>query len=94
MMATPEKPTHVIGPFGERLTLDRLPPSDTVRWTVRRKAEVVAAVHGGLLTFEEACARYDLAMEELIGWLDAHQRTGMRGLRITRSQKYRERYRY
>lgn len=88
------RPSHVIGPFGERLTVDRLPAPDTVRWTVRRKAEVVAAVEGGLLTFEEACARYALAMEELIGWQGAHQASGMRGLRITSSQKYRERYRY
>lgn len=93
-MVVPEKPHHVIGPFGEKLTLDRLPPPDTVRWTVRRKAEVVAAVQGGLLSFEEACDRYGLAMEELIGWQGAHRSSGMRGLRITRSQKYRERYRY
>jgi hypothetical protein len=75
----------VIGPFGEELTLDRLPPANTVRWTVRRKAEVVAAVRGGLLTFDEACARYALAMEELISWQGALQKSGMRGLRITRS---------
>lgn len=90
----PEAPSHVIGPFGEKLTLDRLPPPDTARWTVRRKAEVVAAVEGGLLSFDEACARYALAMEELIGWQGAHQSSGMRGLRITRSQRYRERFRY
>lgn len=90
----PEKPAHVIGPFGEKLTLDRLPPPDTVRWTVRRKAEVVAAVEGGLLSFDDACDRYALAMEELISWQGAHQSSGMRGLRITRSQRYRERYRY
>ena len=89
-----DRPSHVIGPFGEKLTLDRLPARDTIRWTVRRKAEVVAAVQGGLLTFEEACSRYALAMEELISWQGAHQSSGMRGLRITRSQRYRERYRY
>lgn len=89
-----DRPSHVIGPFGEKLTLDRLPARDTIRWTVRRKAEVVAAVQGGLLTFEEACSRYALAMEELISWQGAHRSSGMRGLRITRSQKYRERYRY
>lgn len=92
--AVPDKPTYVIGPFGDKLTLERLPPPDTARWTVRRKAEVVAAVQGGLLSFDEACARYELAMEELIGWQGAHQSSGMRGLRITRSQKFRERYRY
>jgi hypothetical protein len=84
----------VIGPFGEKLTLDRLPLPNTDRWTVRRKAEVVAAVRGGLLTFDEACARYGLAMEELITWQGTHQRSGMQGLRVTRSQEFREGYRY
>jgi uncharacterized protein DUF1153 len=90
----PDVPTYVIGPCGEKLTLDRLPPVNTYRWTVRRKAEVVTAVRGGLLTFDEACARYGLAMEELITWQGAHQRSGIQGLRVTRSQEFRERYRY
>ncbi len=38
-----------IGPSGEHLTLQDLPPSDTVRWVIRRKAELVAAIRGGLL---------------------------------------------
>jgi hypothetical protein len=33
-------------------------------------------------------------MEELITWQGAHQRGGMQGLRVTRSQEFRERYRY
>jgi hypothetical protein len=40
---------YVIGPTGAPLTLSDLPPSDTERWVIRRKAEVVAAVRGGLL---------------------------------------------
>jgi uncharacterized protein DUF1153 len=40
------RPAQVIGPLGEPLTLDSLPPADTTRWVVRRKAEVVAAVAG------------------------------------------------
>ena len=50
------RPAQVIGPLGEPLTLDSLPPPSTTRWVVRRKAEVVAAVNGGLLTVDEACA--------------------------------------
>ena len=38
------RPAQVIGPLGEPLTLDSLPPASTTRWVVRRKAEVVAAV--------------------------------------------------
>ena len=49
------RPAQVIGPLGEPLTLDSLPPPSTTRWVVRRKAEVVAAVAGGLLTVDEAC---------------------------------------
>lgn len=37
------RPAQVIGPLGEPLTLDTLPPASTKRWVVRRKAEVVAA---------------------------------------------------
>jgi hypothetical protein len=86
------RPSHVIGPVGELLTLNDLPKSTTIRWTPRRKAEVVAAVRGNLLTFEEACARYSIAMEELIDWQRAASRSGLGGLRVTRLQEYRELY--
>lgn len=62
------RPARVIGPCGEELTLDTLPPADTPRWTIRRKADVVAAVTGGLLGVNEACARYGLSIEELTNW--------------------------
>src|SRR6185369_12974978 len=48
---------YVIGPDGSPLTVADLPPKDTKRWVIRRKAEVVAAVRGGLLSLEEACER-------------------------------------
>ncbi len=53
-----------IGPSGNLLTLEDLPPSDTVRWVIRRKAELVAAIRGGLLSLEDACERYRLSEEE------------------------------
>ena len=34
---------YVVGPTGTPLTLKDLPPSNTDRWVIRRKAEVVAA---------------------------------------------------
>jgi hypothetical protein len=83
-------PAHVIGPVGEWLTLADLPRPNPGRWTPRRKAEIVAAVRGGLLTFDEACGRYSLAMEELISWQRASERSGIAGLRVTRVQHYRE----
>jgi hypothetical protein len=61
-------PAKVIGPLGEALTLDMLPPASPSRWTVRRKAEVVAAVSGGLLSFDDACKRYSLSVYEFTTW--------------------------
>ena len=57
------RPPTVIGPLGEPLTIMMLPPPETRRWVVRRKAEVVAAVNGGLLTIDEVCERYRLTLE-------------------------------
>ena len=79
----------VIGPTGAPLTLADLPPADTDRWVIRRKAEVVVAVRGGLLTLDEACERYRLTNEEFIAWQKAIERHGMPGLRTTRIQHYR-----
>nr|WP_047168400.1 DUF1153 domain-containing protein [Sphingomonas sp. Y57] len=86
------RPHQVIGPLGEPLTLDSLPPRGTTRWVVRRKAEVVAAVSGGLLTVDEVCDRYDLSVEEFAGWQRAVERSGMPGLRVTRIQHYKSLY--
>lgn len=86
------RPEKVIGPLGEPLTLETLPPADTTRWVVRRKAEVVAAVNGGLLTVDEVCERYGLTVEEFAGWQRAIDRSGMPGLRVTRIQHYRQLY--
>jgi hypothetical protein len=86
------RPAMVIGPLGEPLTIESLPPASTTRWVVRRKAEVVAAVNGGLLTIEEACERYSLTLEEFASWQRAVDRSGMQGLRVTRIQHYRDLY--
>ena len=79
----------VIGPAGKPLTLDSLPPADTERWVIRRKAEVVAAVRNGLIGLDEACARYRLSAEEFLNWEQLIGTHGLRGLRITRIQEYR-----
>ncbi|MBV1692100.1 DUF1153 domain-containing protein [Novosphingobium sp. G106] len=86
------RPSVVIGPLGEPLSLETLPPPNTARWVVRRKAEVVAAVGGGLLTIDEACERYYLTLEEFASWQRGVERSGLNGLRITRSQQYRDQY--
>jgi hypothetical protein len=80
---------YVVGPTGAPLTLSDLPPANTQRWVIRRKAEVVAAVRGGLLSLEDACARYRLTTDEFLSWQKAIDRWGMPGLRTTRIQQYR-----
>lgn len=80
---------YVIGPDGSPLTVADLPPSSTRRWVIRRKAEVVCAVRGGLLTLEEACKRYTLTTEEFLGWQSSIDEHGLAGLRTTRIQQYR-----
>jgi len=84
-----QKEPYVIGPDGTPLTLKDLPPPSTKRWVIRRKAEVVAAVRGGLLTLEEACDRYTLTVEEFLSWQKAIDQFGLPGLRATRVQQYR-----
>jgi len=66
--------SYVIGPDGSPLTMADLPPPNTKRWVIRRKAEVVAAVRGGLLSLDEACRRYTLTVEEFLAWQRAIDR--------------------
>lgn len=80
----------VMGPHGTPISLDDLPPPNTKRWVIRRKAEVVAAVRGGLLSLHDACERYTLTIEEFLAWQRSLDRHGLAGLRTTRIQDYRE----
>src|SRR4051794_15298757 len=59
------------------------------RMVASRKAVVVAAVRGGLLSMSDACARYRLTTEEFLGWQTQVDRNGLHGLRATRIQEYR-----
>lgn len=67
-----------------------LPPADTKRWVVRRKAVVVAAVRSGAISLKEACRRYNLSVEEFLTWQRAIESHGIPGLRVTRIQIYRD----
>ncbi|MEL6747043.1 MAG: DUF1153 domain-containing protein [Pseudomonadota bacterium] len=80
---------YVMGPDGSPLTIADLPSPQTKRWVIRRKAEVVAAVRGGLLSIEDACERYKLTVDELLSWQRSIDRHGLPGLRATRLQEYR-----
>ena len=76
----------VLGPIG--LSTDDLPAPDVKRWSMVRKAAVVAAVRGGLMSFEEACIRYRLHADEFLSWQQHVRRHGLKGLRSTRTQLY------
>ncbi len=80
-----------MGPLGP-LTIDDLPSSCTTYWVSRRKAEVLAAIDGGLLSLDEACDRYRLSAEEVAAWRRSLDRAGLPGLRITKLQRYRSQF--
>lgn len=83
------KPPSGTAPIGAAVT-EILPPPSTVRWSIRRKAAVVAAVRSGRITIEEACCAYQLSVEEFLSWQRAFETHGLPGLRVTRIQQYRE----
>jgi hypothetical protein len=68
----------------------RLPPANTTRWVVSRKAEVVRGIRGGVIGRVEACTRYGISTEELALWERAIDVAGPAGLRVTRVQIYRD----
>ena len=59
---------RAIPPEGGIVVPFQLPPVTTRRWVARRKAEVIAAVHAGMLSALEACRRYRLSPEEFLEW--------------------------
>jgi hypothetical protein len=58
----------VIDPSGELVTVDTLPSVDTIRQVPKRKAQVVWAIRGGLISREEACDHYRISSAELFSW--------------------------
>ncbi len=80
-----------LSPNGRLMTLDDLPSPETKRWVIRRKAEVVAGVHGGLISLQQACRRYQLSVDEFRSWEALLKNHGLPGLRVTRTKKYRGR---
>ena len=81
---------QVIGPDGSVLTQANLPPANLKRWVARRKAEVIAAVKGGLLTMPEACRRYSISSEEFLEWERHYEADGLVGLRASAKPLRRE----
>jgi hypothetical protein len=72
---------------GSTMTRADLPPRNTRRWVASRKASVVRAIAGGLITSEQAIEYYALSEEELGEWTMAVRRFGIEGLKVTGLQK-------
>ncbi len=72
-----------------QMMLNELPPPDTIRWVVRRKAAVVAAVKNGVITLDDVCWLYDISVEEFLTWREMIEKHGVRGLRVTKLQDFR-----
>ena len=72
------------------MTPATLPAQDTVRWLPKRKASLVRALQAGLLTIDEACARYSVSIDELLSWERELARDGEGGLRVSRVQAHRK----
>jgi hypothetical protein len=85
----PERPCLLVAALGAPPARNELPPVAT-RWVIGRKADVVAAVAGGLLSMDDACKRYGLTLGELASWQSAVERFGIKGLRVTQGQYYRD----
>ena len=73
----------------KKISINDLPPSNTKRWVIKRKALVVDAVKAGILSLDDACSKYSLSLEEFFSWQEAMEKHGSRGLRATRIQYYR-----
>ena len=85
-----KRTSYCFGPNGERITLADLPARSTKRWVARDKGRVVTAVQHGLMSFQEACERYNLSLDEYLSWQRTFERDDQSGLRATRIRKHRD----
>ena len=83
-------PRAVTLPDGSVMTRADLPSGDTRRWVASRKALVIKALAAGLIARTEAIERYDLSEEELDLWFEAVARHGVKALKVTKIQKFRQ----
>ena len=75
---------------GTIMTIADLPPAKTRRWVASRKAAVVRGVVYGLISKDDALARYGLSDDEFIEWVRAVSTHGEVALKATMVQKYRQ----
>ena len=85
-----EGPRAVTLPDGRVMTRADLPDASTRRWVASRKAAVVRAINGGLISEGEAKTLYDLSSEELQTWRSNVEVHGEASLKATSIQRYRQ----
>ncbi len=83
-------PRAVTLPDGTVMTRADLPDPKTRRWVASRKAAVVRAVEGGLITREDALKTYGLSEEELDAWQSTVDKHGESTLKATSIQRYKQ----
>ena len=83
-------PRTVRLPDGTVMSRADLPDPKTRRWVASRKAAVVRAVNGGLISRGEAVKTYGLSEEEFDAWIVAVDRYGEAALKATAVQQYRQ----
>lgn len=83
-----EGPRSVTLQDGTIMTRADLPSQKTRRWVASRKAAVVRAVVGGLITRKEALDDYGLSEEEFSEWETAVDQHGEAALKATALQRY------
>ena len=59
-----------------------------MRWSPRRKAEIVMAIEKGLMSTEDVLRDCELSLEEFEAWRRDFEAQGIPGLRTTRLQIY------
>ena len=64
-----------------------LPPPWSKRWSPQKKAAVVAAVRGRILTVDEVCEQYEVSVEEYLAWQHGIDLFGLMGLRLNTPQR-------
>ena len=85
----PKRVPYFIGADGKHVTPADLPSRTHKRWRSSDKAIVLVAVHTGVLSFEEACERYELSLDEFLSWQRWFESQGMPDLRATMRGKFR-----
>ncbi|MDD9976344.1 MAG: DUF1153 domain-containing protein [Boseongicola sp.] len=83
-------PRTVTLPDGTVMSRADLPDPKTRRWVASRKAAVIRAVDGGLITRSEALEIYDLSSEEFDNWHALVASHGESALKATNLKRYRQ----